>query len=640
MNKVIFYLLFIVLISSSFFGCEQKSGNNIADEEVTFNSELDKITNEELLDILEKTKELEKQIIYSYDKEVKTEVEFNYNQSYFEDTAYKAMSPYETVKKRMNAYGEYYIDPPRIRTLSQMASYNKGANLKNELIEVEIGTEFYIIPDLNKVPTLEYIDVLSRKIINNKLRTEIKITDKNTEYNEIIYFILESGNLKIDNRIKNEVNSDLKNITDKEILEVLKKSEEVYTRTHSAFDMDEKISIENKTKDGQVENIDFYKTVSPYDTPEKRQEGMSEFFIDTTHFSKSFNEDGIENSGKFNTLYEESGEYYFYPLQLGIRGNYSELVYRELTDNKLKVITRGWLIDSYSYKEFIITKENDKVKILDSRPVQDHNIDYKEAKRILIPKIEEVFSIINGNYSVSFKDINEVDGVSINSKKVPAASTIKIYVMVEAYNQVNNGRINLNDTISLNDSMKVQGSGKLQYEPSGTKLRIEELINLMMVESDNTAANIMIDKLGMDNINSTIKALGGKDTELNRKMMDLDALNKGIDNYTSTDDLALILNKLYNGQAINSKYDNKMLDIMKGHQLKSKIPNKLPEGTIVAHKSGEMGGIENDAAIVYTDKGAYILCILTDNGTSEEQVIAISDISREIYNQYMEYKTR
>lgn len=636
MNKVIFYLLIIVLILSGFVGCEQKIGNNIANEELTFNSELDKITNEELLDILGKTKELEKQIIYSYDKEVKNEVKFNYNQSYFEETAYKAKSPYETVKNRMSAYGEYYIDPPRIRALSQSGSYNKGANLKNELIE--IGNEFYIIPDLNKVPTLEYIDVLSRKVINNTLRTEIKITDKNTEYNEIIYFILDSGNLKIDNRIKNEENSELKNITDKEILEVIKKSEMVYTRIHSSFDMNDKIGIENETKDGQVENIDLYKTVSPYDTPQKREDAISEFFIDVTHFSKEFNVENIDIPGKFNTLYEQSGVYYFYPLQLGIRGNYSELVSRELIDNKLKVITRGWPIDSYSYKEFILTKENDKVKILDSRPVQDYNIDYKETKSILIPKIEEVFSTIDGNYSVSFKDINEVDSVSINSKKAPAASTIKIYVMVEAYNQVNNGRVNLNDTISLNDSMKVHGSGKLQYEPSGTKLSIEELIKLMMVESDNTAANIMIDKLGMDNINSTIKALGGKDTELNRKMMDLESLNKGIDNYTSTDDLTLILSKLYNGQAVNSKYDNKMLDIMKGHQLKSKIPNKLPEGTVVAHKSGEMGGIENDAAIVYTDKGAYILCILTDNGKSEEQVMAISDISREIYNQYMEYK--
>ena len=221
---------------------------------------------------------------------------------------------------------------------------------------------------------------------------------------------------------------------------------------------------------------------------------------------------------------------------------------------------------------------------------------------------------------------------------MPSASTIKIYVMIEAYNQVNQGKISLRDTVTLNDSMIVGGSGVLQYEPVGTEVTIEELINLMMVESDNVAANILIDKLGMTNINTTIKSLGCVDTELNRKMMDIEALNKGIENYTSVNDLSLVLEKLYKNQCIESQYDKLMLDTMKQHQLKSKIPNELPEGVVVAHKSGELGGIENDAGIIYTDKGAYVLCILTNNGTSSEQVMAISDVSREIYDKYMEYK--
>lgn len=266
------------------------------------------------------------------------------------------------------------------------------------------------------------------------------------------------------------------------------------------------------------------------------------------------------------------------------------------------------------------------------------NNSYAQITEDITQNIEHIFNNIQGNYSVAFKDINESDELLINNSRVPAASVIKIYIIIEAYNQVQQGKLLLNDKITIDDSMKVGGSGKVQNEPNGTQFNIEELIRLMMVESDNTAANILIDKLGMDNINNTVKSLGCADTELNRKMMDMDALNRGIDNYTSVNDLCSTLDKLYNGECVNSEYDNKILDIMKGHQLKSKIPNKLPEGTVVAHKSGEMGGIENDAAIVYTDKGAYILCILTNNGTSNEQVIAISDISKEIYDKYMEYK--
>lgn len=635
MKKTFVYLFTIILILGSFIGCRN---NNMSSEDVQLVSELNRITNEELLVLLDQTKELENQIINSYDKSVQTQVKFNYDQSLFEDTAYKAISPYETSQKRIDAYSEYYIDPPKISELSQSWEYAKDYNFKNKLIKV--GADLYMIPDLSTLPTLNYIEVISRKIIKDTLKTEIKIKDKDREYNEIIYFILDNGNLKIDNRIKNEINSSLSDITDEEILEILKKSENVFLKTHSSFDVSDKISIENKNKDGQVETIDLYKTVSPYNTPENRQEAMGEFFIDSTYFNKEFNINTVNNQAESNTLYEDSGFYYFYPLQLGIRGTYNEIVSSELSGNKLKVIARAFIIDSYSYMEFVLTEENDKVKILESNKLPYYSLDYKAIKKVLPQKSDQIFNNIAGNYSMAFRDINEIDGISINNEKMPAASTIKIYVMIEAYNQVNIGKINLNDIIILNDSMKVQGSGKLQYDPNGTKVSIEQLISLMMIESDNTAANIMIDKLGVDNINSTIKKIGCNDTELNRKMMDTNSINKGIDNYTSVDDLSLTLSKLYNGQCINSIYDNKMIDIMKGHQLKSKIPNKLPKGTIVAHKSGEMSEIENDAAIVYTDKGAYILCLLTNNGISSEQVRGISDISKEVYDNYIEYKTK
>lgn len=263
---------------------------------------------------------------------------------------------------------------------------------------------------------------------------------------------------------------------------------------------------------------------------------------------------------------------------------------------------------------------------------------YKELRASLNDKVAETFKPVEGKYSLAFKDLNQSDMLSINSEKTVSASVIKIYIMIEAYDQIKNGKINLNNMVTLRNDMKAEGSGVILNQPEGTKYTVKELIDLMMLKSDNTAANIMIDMLGMNKINDRIKALGCINTELNRKMMDQNAINKGIENYVSVDDLCLTFTKLYNGQCIDDKYDKYMLDLMKNNEAKSKIPNKLPSGVQVSNKSGEYPGVQNDAGIVFTDKGAYVICVATDKGNEENQVNAISDISKQIYDAYIQYK--
>ena len=266
---------------------------------------------------------------------------------------------------------------------------------------------------------------------------------------------------------------------------------------------------------------------------------------------------------------------------------------------------------------------------------------YKDLRTSLNDKVAERFKSVEGKYALTFKDLNQSDVLSINNEKTVAASVIKIYIMIEAYDQIKDGKIRLNDVITLKNDMKAEGSGIIYTKPEGTKYTIKELIDLMMLRSDNTAANIMIDKLGMNKINDRIKALGCINTELNRKMMDQNAISKGIENYVSVEDLGLTFTKLYNGQCIDDKYDKYMLDLMKQNEADSKIPNKLPSGVAVANKSGEYPGVQNDAAIVFTDKGAYVICVTTKAGneeSEESQINAISDISKDIYDAYMEYK--
>lgn len=261
--------------------------------------------------------------------------------------------------------------------------------------------------------------------------------------------------------------------------------------------------------------------------------------------------------------------------------------------------------------------------------------DYSSLQENIKLQAENSLGKISGKYSLTFIDLTNLETLSINNNKFIAASTIKIFIMIEAYTRINEGTLREDDIIVLEDSMKVGGAGILSGRASGSKLSIKELIFLMMTKSDNTATNMLIDKLAMENINTRIKALGCNNSELNRKMMDQGAINRGIQNYTSSYDLALALSKLYNGECVSKEYDLKMIEIMMKNENKRKISSKLPKDVQVASKTGELGGVENDAAIIYTSKGAYILSITTSNGNSSEQINAISSLSKFIYDKYM-----
>jgi beta-lactamase class A len=204
----------------------------------------------------------------------------------------------------------------------------------------------------------------------------------------------------------------------------------------------------------------------------------------------------------------------------------------------------------------------------------------------------------------------------MNEQKMKAGSIIKLYIMIEAYNQIKKGTLDKNKIIILNNSMKVGGSGSLSNELEGTKVSVFDLIRLMITKSDNTAANILIDILSFDKINSTAKNIGCKYTVLSRKMMDTKAISQGKENYTSVSDLLNIYWKIYKSECIGSPYDKEMIEILKNQTINTKIPLTLPKGTSIAHKTGELQDVESDAGIVYSPRGDYVLCIMTSNVTS------------------------
>ena len=291
-------------------------------------------------------------------------------------------------------------------------------------------------------------------------------------------------------------------------------------------------------------------------------------------------------------------------------------------------------------------KDTDSTTDSNTTDIGDNNNDTSTTNAITDDKYESIKSNINSivannfnrtsiKFSLAFKELSREDTYSINSRKTVSAGTIKIFIMAEAFNEAQNGTLKLDDNITLTDNMKASGAGILRDRKAGETFTIKDLIDLMMLKNDNTATNILINKLGIDNINNYIKSLGCNDTELNRTMMDQNAINRGIQNYTSVNDLTLVLSKIYQKKCINEHYDALMLDILKNNKYDEKIPKLIPTTASVFNKSGEYPSMENDAAIIVTDKGAYILCITTNNSTNKKEVKAIQNTSKEIYDEYI-----
>ncbi|GAA3619116.1 hypothetical protein GCM10022296_24020 [Secundilactobacillus similis DSM 23365 = JCM 2765] len=270
----------------------------------------------------------------------------------------------------------------------------------------------------------------------------------------------------------------------------------------------------------------------------------------------------------------------------------------------------------------------------------------KAAKSSLTFNKGQVTTIVNqtvgniaGTNSVYVSPVNGQQNVLTVNRSQSAASSIKLFILITAYAMEKAGTINLNDSYTLTASDKVGGTGVIQNMADGTKLTYRDILRHMIVDSDNTGANIMIDKLGgFDPINAKIKSLGDTGTKLKRMMMDTDALDNGIDNMTSARDMGTTLKRLYNHQLVSKKADSEMLSILVANNDHDKLPQNLPSTAKVYNKTGEYDdyGIQNDAAIIENTHGAFVVVVLSENGHRDEQISAMNQLGEQLYQTILE----
>jgi len=247
--------------------------------------------------------------------------------------------------------------------------------------------------------------------------------------------------------------------------------------------------------------------------------------------------------------------------------------------------------------------------------------------------IKEFLNDIDANVSVVIKNLNNDELIQINQNNVfPSASTIKLVIMSELLQQVKENKLSLDQTIVLTDKMKISGDGILKELNTGHEFTLQEILVLMIIISDNMATNILIDMVGVDNVNTMAQKLGLRRTRLQRKMMDSVSAECGRDNYTSAHDMFHILELIYKGENIDKYYSSIMLDILKKQQVSGRLNLYLPKDIVIAHKTGGLDKLEHDVGIIYLPNCEYIICVLTNQlKTNKDGREIIGKISNMVY---------
>ena len=240
----------------------------------------------------------------------------------------------------------------------------------------------------------------------------------------------------------------------------------------------------------------------------------------------------------------------------------------------------------------------------------------------------------NGIMGLTFKDLTNSHEISINENEVfPQGSVMKIPILIEVLKQAEEGKFKLTDKLKVKNEFKVGGSGILKDLKSEPELPIEDLATLMIIISDNTATNMLIELVGMEKVNETLRSYGFIKTRLQRKMMDFKAVKKGLENTSTPKEMMNLLEKIYYNEIISKKVCKKTLEIMKKTQYRQRIARYIPLNVEIAHKSGSIPGVCNDVAIIFLQNRPYILCVMTKFISDMEKTeLEIAEISKQIYN--------
>jgi beta-lactamase class A len=273
----------------------------------------------------------------------------------------------------------------------------------------------------------------------------------------------------------------------------------------------------------------------------------------------------------------------------------------------------------------------------------------KESNTMISEAVEAFLDSVPEEVALVYQDLGGSGFVEVLAdERMHAASTMKIPVMIQIYQDHQDGLLSLDDSIMVRtrfasivdgspyDLSAGDDSDDTLYAMSGKKVSYRHLIDLMITVSSNLATNILIEEAGAERVTVSMRALGADSIQVLRGVEDGPAFRAGLSNTTTARDLATILSALARGEVVSQDASEEMLEVLRGQKWRTKIPAQLPPGVTVAHKTGRITGISHDAGVVFPPDGSpYTVVILTRGFDDPEEADRVAaTLSRLVFDHH------
>lgn len=251
-------------------------------------------------------------------------------------------------------------------------------------------------------------------------------------------------------------------------------------------------------------------------------------------------------------------------------------------------------------------------------------------------QLEQLSASFDGVMGIAAKDLTSGETFHVNADMVfPQASAIKIPVLIELYRQAQAGTLKLDERVNVTRAQMAAGSGVLQnFSDGGSALSLRDLAVLMIVLSDNTATNILIDRVGMQNVNDMLARNNLRNTRLQRRMLDTESQRAGRENLSSPQEMIWLLGLLHERKLLDAQRTDAVIEILrypKSSHLRRGLPARVP----LASKTGGLIGVACESGIVLLEGRPYAISVMTTyakEGAAAEA--AIAEVSRVVFDYF------
>jgi beta-lactamase class A len=260
----------------------------------------------------------------------------------------------------------------------------------------------------------------------------------------------------------------------------------------------------------------------------------------------------------------------------------------------------------------------------------------------LSDRVAEIVERFDGVMGVAIADLTDDQAILKNADRVfPTASSIKIAILLELYHQDQEartgvaGKAKLDDVYTFDPKDLVEDSQIMAgLTPGVTRVTNRDLAQFMIAVSDNAAANIVIDRVGRENVNAMLRSLDLAKTTLRRKMMDVAAARRGEENISTPQEIVRLLEAIYRGKALNKELTAAFIQQLSTLK-ESYIPRELPAGIQIANKPGNLEGVRTDSGILFVKNRPFVMSVMTAYDRDERAAEhAISEIALNAYHYF------